>query len=51
MSRTTFSDSAGVHAIITVHRQITKTRTQFRLVATAVLRIFKLAGADQLIPS
>lgn len=51
MSGTTFCDSAGVHAIVTAHRQITKTRTQLRLVAMAVLRIFKLVGADQLIPT
>ena len=51
MSGTTFCNSAGVHAIITAHRQITKTHTQFRLVATAVLRIFKLVGADQLTPT
>jgi anti-sigma B factor antagonist len=50
MSRTTFCDSAGVHAIITVYRQTLATRTQLRLVATAVLRILTLVGTDQLIP-
>jgi anti-anti-sigma regulatory factor len=45
MSGTTFCDSAGVYAVITAHRQITKTCIQLRLVATAVLRIFKLVGA------
>jgi anti-anti-sigma regulatory factor len=51
MSGTTFCDSAGVHAVITAHRPITKTRIQLRLVATAVLRIFKLAVAGQLFPT
>jgi len=56
MSATTFCDSAGVQALIDaynraeVHNQNAATRTQLRLVATAVLRIITLVGIDQLIP-
>jgi anti-sigma B factor antagonist len=50
MSGTTFCDSAGVHAIIAAHRHNTETGTQLRLVATTVLRIFALVGADLLMP-
>jgi anti-sigma B factor antagonist len=51
MSRTTFCDSAGVQAVIAAYRQAAMTGTQLRLVATAVLRIFTVIGADQLIPT
>ena len=50
MSRTTFCDSAGVQAVIAAYRHAAVTGTQLRLVATAVLRIFTVIGADQLIP-
>jgi anti-sigma B factor antagonist len=50
MSGTTFCDSAGVGAVIAAYRQATATGTELRLVATAVLRILELVGADQLIP-
>ena len=50
MSATTFCDSAGVQAIITAYRQATADGTQLRLVATAMLRILTLVGADQLVP-
>jgi anti-sigma B factor antagonist len=50
MSGTTFCDSAGVQAIIDARNKATATRTQLRLVATAVLRILTLTGVDQLIP-
>jgi len=50
MGGTTFCDSAGVQAIIDVRNQTAATRTQLRLVATAVLRILTLVGIDQLIP-
>ena len=50
MSRTTFCDSAGVQAVIAAYRQTRGTRTQLRLVATAVLRILTVVGIDQLIP-
>jgi anti-sigma B factor antagonist len=51
MSGTTFCDSAGVRAIISASRQAAVAGTQVRLVATAVLRIFTMIGADQLIPT
>jgi anti-sigma B factor antagonist len=51
MRRTTFCDSAGVQAIIAAHRLAAANGTQLRLVATAVLRIFTVIGADQLIPA
>jgi len=50
MSGTTFCDSAGVQAVVTAGRQAAAAGTQLRLVATAVLRIFTVTGADQLIP-
>jgi anti-sigma B factor antagonist len=50
MSATTFCDSAGVNAIISAHREAGANSTELRLVTTAVLRIFKLIGADQLMP-
>ena len=48
MSGTTFCDSAGVHAVITAYRQAAQAGTEVRLVATKVLRVFALIGADQL---
>jgi anti-sigma B factor antagonist len=51
MSGTTFCDSAGVQAIIAAYRQAETNGTELRLVATAVLRIFTVIGADQLIPT
>ena len=51
MNATTFCDSAGVRAIITASQQAAIAGTQVRLVATAVLRIFTITGADQLIPT
>jgi anti-sigma B factor antagonist len=51
MSRTRFCDSAGVQAVIAAYRQGAMTGTQLRLVAAAVLRIFTVIGADQLIPT
>lgn len=50
MTRTTFCDSAGVHAVITAYRQAAETGTQLRLAATTVQRIFTVIGADQLMP-
>jgi anti-sigma B factor antagonist len=49
MTGTTFCDSAGVQAVIAAYRQAAATGTQLRLVATAVLRIFTVIGADQMI--
>ena len=50
MSRTTFCDSAGVHAVITAYRHAVTTGTQLRLVVTTVRRIFSVIGADEVIP-
>ncbi len=50
MTRTTFCDSAGVHAVITAYRQAAETGTQLRLAVAAVRRIFTVIGADQLMP-
>jgi anti-anti-sigma regulatory factor len=50
MSPTTFCDSARVQAIITAYRHAAANGTRLRLVATAVLRILTLVGADQLVP-
>lgn len=50
MSGTTFCDSGGVQAIIATYKWVKETRTQLRLVATAVLRILTLVGVDQLTP-
>jgi anti-sigma B factor antagonist len=50
MSGTIFCDSAGVHAVIAAHRHAADSGTRLRLVATSVLRIFALVGADLLMP-
>jgi len=50
MSRTTFCDSTGVHAVIAAHREGAVTGTRLRLVAVAVRRIFALVGADLVMP-
>jgi anti-anti-sigma factor len=50
MTGTTFCDSAGVQAVIAGYRLAAANGTQLRLAATAVLRIFTVVGADQLIP-
>jgi anti-sigma B factor antagonist len=50
MSATTFCDSAGVNAVISAYREAAANGTELRLVTTAVLRIFRLIGADQLMP-
>jgi anti-sigma B factor antagonist len=50
MTETTFCDSAGVHAIISAHQHAAETGVELRLVATAVLRVFALVGADLLMP-
>lgn len=51
MSATTFCDSAGVQAIIAAYRHAGANGTQLRLVATAMLRILTIVGADQLVPT
>lgn len=50
MSETTFCDSSGVQATIAAYRQAAANGTEFRLVATAVLRILTVVGVSQLIP-
>ena len=50
MNRTTFCDSAGVHAILLAHRQLAATGVRVRLVAPDMLRILKYIGVDKLIP-
>jgi anti-sigma B factor antagonist len=50
MSATTFCDSAGVQAIIAAYRHAGANGTRLRLVATTVLRVLTLVGADQLVP-
>jgi anti-sigma B factor antagonist len=51
MSATTFCDSSGVHAVISAYRQAAASGTEVRLVITAVRRVFRLIGADQLMPT
>jgi anti-sigma B factor antagonist len=51
MSTTTFCDSSGVHAVISAYRQAAQTGTEVRLVVTTVRRVFRLIGADQLMPT
>ncbi len=50
MSATTFCDSAGVNAVISAYRKTAAAGIELRLVTTAVARIFRLIGVDQLIP-
>jgi anti-sigma B factor antagonist len=50
MTGTTFCDSAGVHAVLIAYRHAAETRTQLRLAATTVQRVFTVIGADQLMP-
>jgi anti-sigma B factor antagonist len=50
MTRTTFCDSSGVHAVITAYRQAAQTGTELRLAVTTVQRIFTVIGAHQLMP-
>jgi anti-anti-sigma factor len=55
MSATTFCDSPGVQAITDAYNEVgadnlrSTSRTELRLVATAVRRIVRLVGIDQLI--
>jgi anti-anti-sigma regulatory factor len=50
MSGTTFCDSAGWARLSPPTGRPQRPGTELRLVATAVLRILTLVGADQLIP-
>ena len=52
MTATTFCDSSGISMLVRAHRQAAASRTELRLAvpATAVRRVFTLAGMDQLLP-
>jgi anti-sigma B factor antagonist len=52
MSATTFSDSAGVNAIVRAYRRASATGSQMRLVITspAVRRVYCITEVDRLIP-
>jgi anti-sigma B factor antagonist len=51
MSRTTFCDSAGVHALVRAHKRAAASSADMRLVVTApgVLRVLAITGVDRLI--
>jgi anti-sigma B factor antagonist len=51
MTQTVFCDSAGVRAVMLVHKQAVATDCELRLVigSAGVMRIFTLIGADQLV--
>jgi anti-sigma B factor antagonist len=51
MSRTQFCDSAGLHALVTVHRRVRADGGEVRLVIPdpGVLRIFAITGLDRVI--
>ena len=52
MSKTTFCDTAGLHALVTAYRRARAEDRQFLLVipGTIVLRIFSITGLDRVIP-
>lgn len=52
MSRTQFCDTAGIHALVSAHKQARAERGQLLLVLTTptVLRIFAITGLDDVIP-
>jgi anti-sigma B factor antagonist len=52
LSRTTFCDTAGIHALVGAHKRAEADRGEVRLVITggAVLRIFAVTGLDHVIP-
>jgi len=52
MSRTTFCDSAGVHALVRAYKRAAASSADMRLVVTApgVLRVLAITGVDRLIP-
>jgi anti-sigma B factor antagonist len=51
MSRTQFCDSAGLHALVTVHRRVRADGGEVRLVIPdpGILRIFAITGLDRVI--
>jgi len=52
MSRTVFCDTAGIHALVSAHKQAQAERGELRLVITTpmVQRIFTITGLDDVIP-
>ena len=52
MSRTAFCDTAGIHALVSAHKQARAERGELRLVITTpmVQRILTITGLDHLIP-
>ena len=52
MSQTQFCDTAGIHALVSAHKQAQAERGGLRLVLTTptVLRIFAITGLDDVIP-
>jgi anti-sigma B factor antagonist len=52
MSRTRFCDTAGIHALVSAHKQAQAGRGELRLVIATpmVRRIFTITGLDNVIP-
>ncbi len=52
MSRTAFCDTAGIHALVSAHKQARAEHGELRLVITTpmVQRILTITGLDHLIP-
>jgi anti-sigma B factor antagonist len=52
MSQTQFCDTAGIHALVSAHKQALTEHGELRLVLTTptVLRIFAITGLDDVIP-
>ena len=52
MSRTRFCDTAGIHALVSAHKQAQAERGELRLVIATpmVRRIFTITGLDNVIP-
>jgi anti-sigma B factor antagonist len=53
MTRTTFCDCSGMHALITAHKRARAEGREVLLVisGTAVLRVFAITGMDRVIPN
>jgi len=52
MSQTQFCDTAGIHALVSAHKQAQAEQGELRLVLTTpiILRIFAITGLDDVIP-
>ena len=52
MSQTAFCDTAGLHALVSAHKQAQAERGELRLVITTLMvqRILTITGLDHLIP-